>query len=39
VVIAAVNIWRECIFAGVPTWAMPAIMAKCHGLGECNIEP
>jgi hypothetical protein len=31
--------WRECVFAGVPTGAMPAIVPKCNGFSKHGVKP
>ena len=37
-VIAAIDIRRQRVFAGMTTWAVPAVVAECDGLGEGDIE-
>jgi hypothetical protein len=38
VVVSAVDVRRQCIFAGVTAWTMSAVMAKRHCFSKCNIE-
>jgi hypothetical protein len=39
VIEAMCNEWRECVLAGVTTWAMPAIVPKRDGFGKHGVEP
>ena len=38
VVIAAVDIWRQCIFAGMTTRAVPTVVTQGNCFGERNID-
>ena len=38
-VVAAVDVWRQCVFAGVPTWAVTAVVTEGDRLGQGHVEP
>jgi hypothetical protein len=38
VVVTPIDIGREGIFAGVTTWSVATVVAKCDGFGEGDIE-
>ncbi len=39
VVVAAFDIWRECVFTGVSAGPVATVMAECNGFGQCHVEP
>ena len=37
-VVAAVDVRAECVFGGVPSGSVPAVMSERYGAGECGVE-